>query len=231
MLCVALYNNGAWDEGLSIADDLIAQLERGGSASYFEYHLRSARSRIRLARAVDDELALADARRAVEVGRSAKDRQALIPMLSNMGFIAAELGQLDEAREAARELSSVIVDASPVNAHRTLEIAWFADSLGCAEALRRLARTAPQDHVWRGLVLAVLDLDFERAAATCAALGHVDEGYARLRAGEHHLEEGQLARAEDQLRRALTLYRPLDAVRYVSQAERLLADAGLQVSA
>ena len=71
----ALYHTGAWEEALRIADELIAQLERGG-ASYFEYHLRYARARIGLARAADDELALPDAG---ERSRSAARRRIARP--------------------------------------------------------------------------------------------------------------------------------------------------------
>ncbi len=227
--CFGLRDTGAWEESLRIADELIAQLERGG-ASYFEYHLRYARSRIGLARAADDELVLADARRAVDVGRSAKDRQALIPMLSNLAFVAAELGQLDEAGETAGELAALLVDASPINVHRTIEVAYVADSLGCADAIRRLAESAPDGYIWRDAVLAVLE-DFERAAATLAALGHIDEGYARIRAGERLLADGRRADCETHLRQALVLYRPLGATRYVTRAEGLLAGAGLEISA
>jgi class 3 adenylate cyclase/tetratricopeptide (TPR) repeat protein len=228
--CFGLRDIGAWEESLRIADELIAQLERGG-ASYFEYHLRYARSRIGLARAADDRLALADARRAVEVGRSAKDRQALIPMLSNLAFVAAELGQLEEAQDAAGELTPLLADASPINVHRTLEIAFVADSLGCAAALRRLALSAPEGYVWRDAVVAVLDLDFERAAERLASLGHIDEGYARIRASERLLADGRGAECEAHLHRALALYRPLGGTRYVTRAEELLAGAGLEVSA
>ena len=230
VLCSGLCNTGAWEESLRIADELIAQLERGG-ASYFEYHLRYARARIALARAADAELALADARRAAEVGRTAKDRQALIPMLSNLAFVAAELGQLDEARDVATELTTLIVDVSPINVHRTLEVAYVADSLGCTDALRRLALSAPEGYVWRDTVLTVLDLDFEPAAEFLASLGHIDEGYARIRAAERLLADGRHLDCEAHLHRALALYRPLRGMRYVTRAEELLAGAGLEVSA
>jgi tetratricopeptide (TPR) repeat protein len=228
--CTSLCSTGAWDESLRIADDLIAQLERGG-ASYFEYHLRYARSRIGLARAAAAELVLADARRAVQVGRSAKDRQALIPMLSNLAFVAAELGELDEADAAGRELSPLLADASPINVHRTIEIAYVADSLHCADALRHLARSAPKGYIWRDAVLAVLDLDFGRAAALHASLGHVDEGYARLRAGQRYLSEGRRSEAESELQASIAFHRPLGATRYIRQAEALLTEAGLEIPA
>jgi class 3 adenylate cyclase/tetratricopeptide (TPR) repeat protein len=228
--CSSLCTTGAWDESLRIAEELIARLERGG-ASYFEYHLRYARSRIGLARAVAAELVLADARRAVEVGRSAKDRQAVIPMLSNLAYVAAELGELDEAEDARRELLPLLAGASPINVHRTIEIAYVADSLHCVDELRHLARTAPEGYTWRDVVLAVLDLDFVRVAAMHASLGHVDEGYARLRAGQRHLADGHRSEAETELQACIAFHRPLGATRWVRDAQELLTGAGLQVSA
>ncbi len=222
VLCVALYNTGAWDDALESADEVIAQLERGG-ASYFEYHVRFTRARIGLARDLDRELVLADARRAVEVARSAKDLQALIPMLCTLAFVAMELGEVEEAREAAQEVSSLIVDASPVNSHRTLELAWYAEPLGCTDSLRRLAQRAPEGHAWRRVVAAILDLDFERAADIFASIGHVDEGYSRMRAAERLVGQGRSTEAEIQLQAMLAIYRPVGATRYIREGEALLA--------
>ena len=229
--CSAKYNTGHWDEALGIADDLIgAARERDGELLRIPPSHRT-RSRIGLARGRDDELVLADARRAVEAGRSAKDSQALAPSLSQLVFVTAELGRLDEARDAARELASLVSGASPVNAHRTVEAAWFAQLVGYDDALRRLALTAPEGHTWREVVLAVLGGDLERAAEFFAALGHVDEGYARLRVGERHLAENRPSEGEAQLRQSIAFFSPLGATRYVRQAEALLAGAGLEVSA
>ena len=229
VLCGTLYPTGAWDEALTLADELIAQLERAG-ATYFEYHPRIARSRIGLARGAN-EPALADVRRAVEVGRSARDRQALVPVLSQLAFVTAELGLLEESGEAGRELASLIENISLVNIHRTIDIAWVAERLGFVGPLRRLALAAPQGYVWREAVLAVLDADFERAASVFAGLGHVDEGYASLRAGERHLVEGRPQEADARLREAIAFFRPLGATRHVREAEELLAGAGLEVPA
>jgi class 3 adenylate cyclase/tetratricopeptide (TPR) repeat protein len=227
--CGTLYPTGAWAEAVDLANELIAGIESAG-ASYFEYHPRTARARIALARD-DDELALADVRRAVEVGRSAGDRQVLVPVLSQLAFVTAELGLLDEAAATARELASMVDDLSPMNTLRTIDIAWVAERLDCVEPLRRLALTAPSGYVWRDAILAVLDADFERAASALAVLGHVDEGYARLRAGERFLAEGRRADADARLREAIAFWRPLGATSYVRQAEDLLAGAGLEIPA
>jgi tetratricopeptide (TPR) repeat protein len=226
--CATLQESGAWDEAVRIADELIEEL---GGASYFEYHPRASRAQIRLARAEPDDLVLADIRRAAEVARSAKDRQAMVPVLSKLIFVTAELGLDDEARKAWRELDPLLEDASPLALHRTMYGAFFAHQLGSSDALRRLVESAPSNSGWHEPVLALIETDFERAADLLAALGHVDEGYARLRAGERHLAEGRRAEAAAQLRAAIDFYRPLRATRYVRRGELLLATAGLEVPA
>ena len=230
LLCSAKYNTGAWDESLRIADELISRLETG-AAHYFEYHPRTARAAIRLARAGDDDLVLHDIGRAVDAGRSAKDPQAVIPALSHLAFVAAELGRLDDARVAGAELAALVDGAPPINITRTLESAWFGEQLGYDQALRRVALAAPEGFVWREAVLAVLEGDFVRAADTFAAVGHVSEGYARLRAGERCLAEGRPDDGRNQLGAAIALFRPLAATRYLRRAEALLTGAGLEIPA
>jgi class 3 adenylate cyclase/tetratricopeptide (TPR) repeat protein len=230
VLCSAKYHLGLWDEALVMASDLISRLE-SGFPSYFEYHPRAARARIQLGRGADDDLALVDVRRAVEASSTARDLQAVSPPLSQLVFVAAELGLLGEARDAGRELASFLAEASPINVHRTIEAAWFAERVGCDSAIRRLASTCPEAHPWRRIVLAILDREFDRAAELLAAIGHIDEGYARLCAGERHLAEGRAADADTQLRAAIAFHRPLGASRYVRRAQELLAGAGLEIPA
>jgi hypothetical protein len=216
---------GAWDESVRIADELIEQLGSSG-ASYFEYHPRASRAQIGLARAEPDDVVLGDIRRATEVARAAKDVQAMVPVLAKLVFVTAELGIDDEAGRAWRELELLLDDASPLAVHRMLYAAFFAQRLGGGDILRRLAESAPSHVPWHEAALALLDADFERAAELFARIGHADEGYARLRAGERHLAEGRRAEAEAQLGRAIDFYRPLRATRYVRRAEELLAGAG-----
>ncbi|MGH3133324.1 MAG: hypothetical protein ACRDNY_06215, partial [Gaiellaceae bacterium] len=115
--------------------------------------------------------------------------------------------------------------------HRTLYAAFFARELDCVDQLRRLLGSARNPNRWHETVLALLEADFEAAANVLAAMGHVDEGYAHLRAGETYLAEGRRADAEVELRRAIDFYRPLRAMRYIRRSERLLGEAGLEVPA
>ena len=104
VLCGTSTRTGKWAEALALADELIAGARRSSGASYFEYHPRDARARIALARG-DDELALEDVQ-ARGRGRPVGGRpQVLVPVLSQLAFVTAELGLLDEATDAAQELA------------------------------------------------------------------------------------------------------------------------------
>lgn len=229
VLCGTLYPTGAWPEALALANELIGELQDLG-VNYFEYHPLTARARIALAQG-DNERALADVRRAAEVGRAAGDRQVLVPVLSQLAFVTAELDLLDEATAAAREFASLVGDLSPMNIHRAIDIAWVASRLDCVEPLRRLTFTAPESHIWRVAVVAILDEDYDRAASVLAQLGHVDEGYARLRSGERAIAESRRAEANGDLREAIAFFRRLGATSYVRRAENVLASAGLEIPA
>jgi len=221
VLCSALCFTGAWDEALTLADDLLERIE-SGSANYFEYHPRTVRARIRLARGAEEQLVLHDARRAVELGRSASDTQVLVPPLSTLVLVAAELDRLDEATDAARALVEAIADERPLNVHRVFDASWVADRVGCGDALRRLVLGAPADLPWRHVVLAALNGEYEQAADALAAMGHVDEAYAQLLAGERLLAERRVPEGKARVQAALVAYRPLGATRYIRRGEALL---------
>jgi predicted ATPase/class 3 adenylate cyclase len=228
--CSTLFHTGDWDEALTLADALIEEME-GGRANYFEYHPRTVRARIRLARCVDERLVLEDIRRAVEVARSTADTQAVVPSLSTLVFVTAELGRSDEATAAGRDLVEALRGGPPMNVHRTIDAAWVAERVGCREPLRRIVGETPADLPWRGVVLAILDRDYGRAADYLAAMGHVDESYARLRDGARLLAGGRDAAGRDQVDAALARFRQLEAPRYIRESGTVLATASSEVSA
>ena len=225
VLCSAYQITGAWEEALRGADTIIAEGE-AGTPSYFDYHPRLARSWIRLARDDSAELVVEDLYRAIEVMRSVKDLQVLVPVLSAAAFVFAVLGRLAEADEAAQKLLDALEAAPhPANVHRALPAAWFAEAFGYADRLRDVIGDAGGESRWLPALGAVLDGDYERGAEILAAMGHVDAAYARLRAAEKLLTEGRPAEADAQLQNALAFYRSVGAARYVREGEALLAAA------
>jgi hypothetical protein len=222
--CSTLFHTGDWDEALALADALIEEME-GGRPNYFEYHARTVRARLGLARCLEERLVLEDIRRAVEVARSTADTQAFVPALSTLVFVTAELGRSDEAATAGRDLVEALRGGPPMNVHRCIDAAWVAEEVGCREPLRRIVADTPVDLPWRGLVLSVLDREYALAADQLAAMGHVEEAYARLRAATQLFAEGRTADGRDQIEAALGRFRQLEATRYVRRAEALLGDA------
>jgi class 3 adenylate cyclase/tetratricopeptide (TPR) repeat protein len=221
------YYLGLWDEAMERADAFIAECE-AGFPSYVEYEPRIARARIRLARGVREELVLEDIGRAIEIAREVKDPQATFPVLSYATFSYVELGRLEEAQTTAEELVPHLTGGSLDQAGHVwlaLDFAWVAEALGHADAFRRVLAAGNPDDVWRQAARAVLDRDFERAAAIFAPMGYFDEAYARLRAANKLLAEGRRTEADAQLERALFLYRSVGATRYVRKGEALLAAA------
>ena len=221
------YYLGLWDEAMERADAFIAECE-AGSPSYVEYEPRIARARIRLARSAREELVLDDIRRAIEIAREVKDPQAILPVLSYATFIYVELSQFEEAQRTADELVPHLTGGSLDQAGYVwlaLDFAWIAEALGYADALRQVFAAGNPEDVWRQACRAVLDRNFERAAAIFAPMGYFDEAYARLKAADKLLAEGRRAEADAQLERALFLYRSVGATRYVREGEALLAAA------
>ncbi|MBA3402217.1 MAG: tetratricopeptide repeat protein, partial [Actinobacteria bacterium] len=231
LLCWVRYFTGSWDEALEGAEAIIAECE-AGAPTYFEYQPRIVRARIRLARGRSEQLVLEDIRRALDVGSAVKDPQALLQTLSHSTLVFVELGSLEQARTTAAELVELLPAGSVgTDILGASEFAWVAEMLDSADAFRGLFAAANLAAVWREPYEAVLDRDFERAAELFAALGLIDEGHARFKAGEKLLAAGRAPEADVHLRKALAFYRSLGATRYVSQTEALLIAAGLEIPA
>ncbi len=112
-----LFHVGRWDESLPIVDAEIARME-AGAPHYLEGQHRQVRARIRLGRG-DFEGALEDADRALEVGRAARDPQALLPALAERGRVLLVAGRTEEAVASINEILQ-IVDRKPA-----MDWAWW----------------------------------------------------------------------------------------------------------
>ncbi len=225
VLCWAHFYTSSWDRALDAGEALIAETESASSTLFLDYQPLLVRARIRLARGGSEELVLEDVRRALELGEETKDSTPRVQTLSHGARICAELGRLDDARRMARELMEAVAAAgAATDVLGATEVVWMAEALGVADDLRRrLATAGALEDLWREPYEAVLDRDYERAGDLFAAIGFVDEGYARLAAGEQHLVDGSPADARAQLEKALAFYGPLRATRYIRRAEELLS--------
>ncbi len=212
VLCQHGYYEGRWDETLGEANVFIAECE-AGAPHYLESSTRVVRAFIRLARDEGDA-AGADALRAEELARDAKDPQALLPALGCRLRVEFELGRCDSAAAVAGTLLEHPAGSAPFPPGT--ELAWTAARLGTSDAVREWVDSIPVRSAWNEAALAILDGELVTAADRFRQIGSLaDEAYARLRAGL----EGDRA----QVQRALAFYRSVGARRYIREGDELLA--------
>ncbi|MGH2679970.1 MAG: hypothetical protein ACRDG8_05725, partial [Actinomycetota bacterium] len=217
-----LFLIGRWDESLEILDAEIARME-AGAPHYLEVQHRQTRARIRLGRG-DPEGALVDAERGVEVGRSARDAQALLPTLAEHGRVLFLMGRTEEAVGPIQEILDGL-DPAPM-----MDWSWWIvpaaivlSHVGRADEILELGgQELPSRWIRAARLWASGDL--ARAADVFDEIGSApDEAHARVREAERLVAAGQRAEAEPYLSRALELYRQMGATVFIRQAERLLA--------
>jgi class 3 adenylate cyclase/tetratricopeptide (TPR) repeat protein len=216
-----LYVRGRWEEGLTLADELIADFE---SEPYFmEGVCREVRGCMRLAFG-EIGAAQADATRSIDLALLSKEPQVVLPALAfgARAFCPTDRRQADElAREFFAEWRST--------AWR-MPAEWLADlgaALAVVDRLDELMEAAEGVSVrtpWLEAAIALASGEFLRAAEIYNAIGHVpDEAYARLRAAEALVGEGRRAEADAELERALVFWRSVGATAYIREGEALLA--------
>lgn len=217
-----LFEVGRWDESLALSDAELARME-AGAPHYLEVQHRSTRARIRHGRG-DTEGALRDIERGVEVGRGARDPQALFPSLAERGRIQLWLGRTDEAVASIEEILRA-TDPEP-----SMDRSWWIAAaaivfgeVGRGDEILALGG----EHLpsrWIRAARSWAAGDAGGAADVFAEIGSApDEAYARLKQAERLLEAGSRNEAEPFLDRALELFRGMGATAFVQQAERLLA--------
>jgi class 3 adenylate cyclase/tetratricopeptide (TPR) repeat protein len=208
-----MYYEGAWDRVLTQIRDLIVDIESGGLTSFMESANLSVRARIRVARG-DVAGAVADAERALEVARIAKNPQLLHPALAGLAALRVEIGDLEEASGLVDELFENWGE-HPVlsSAFWLIEVAYALVPLGRgAELEEGLARIKARSQ-WAEAARAYVSGQLTTAADILAEIGSKpDEAYARLRSGN-----------DADVRRALEFYRSVGATRYLDEGESLPA--------
>jgi class 3 adenylate cyclase/tetratricopeptide (TPR) repeat protein len=216
-----LYVRGRWEEALALADELIADFEE--KPYFMEGACRQVRGCMRLAFG-DLDGAQADATRAIELARVAKDPQLVLPALA---FGARAFCGTDPRR--ADELAGELL-AEWRSTAWNFPAEWLVD-LGAAlvvvDRLDELLEAAGGVSVrtpWLEAAIAFGAGEFRRAAEIYDAVGHGPEAaYARLRAAEALVGEGRRAEADAELQRSLAFWRSVGATAYIREGEALLA--------
>ncbi|MGH3016303.1 MAG: hypothetical protein ACRDNN_15265, partial [Gaiellaceae bacterium] len=208
------YMAGRWDEAVAIADRWIADSETRQS-HYLEPLWRGLRGRIARARG-DTAAALAESAAALEFARSAADSQLLTPTLA---FRCRWLWDVED--DGAEDLAAELAD---VGRRAPLHVAaeWFPEvavalaGLGLSAELDAIAESVPTATPWREGGLALGRGDAPAAAAIFGQMG------ARPLEAEAHLLAAKDGLPAD-LPAATTFFREVGAVRWLREAEPLLA--------
>jgi class 3 adenylate cyclase/tetratricopeptide (TPR) repeat protein len=217
------YVIGKWHQALRATEQFLLEVEAGSphvqaSACYM------ARAQIELGRG-DVGSALADVEIALEAARLANDPQFLCPILAEGAYVFRETGDVDRARVLANEfLADLRPDRGPGNGMVSVHVlAW---SLTTEASSQGFLRALPTEAVpWVLAARAFATGDLRQAADICASMGALtEEARDRLWLAAKLVKEGQAAEARVELHRALAFYRSVDATRYITEAETLLAE-------
>jgi class 3 adenylate cyclase/tetratricopeptide (TPR) repeat protein len=222
---VACYWEGRWDEAIQTADELFSMAE-AGSPSYMDVQCHDVKAKIGLARGGAD--AYAETRTSLVLARSIGDPQVLYPTVASGARASAFVGHHDEAVELLEELLAAW--RSKPNTILNSNVQSFADAaavlvvLGRGPELEEIGAQASVQTPWVTAATAFVRGDFQVAADIYARTGSLpDEAYARLRAAEALIGEGDRAQGDRELQRALAFYRSVGATAYLREGEALLA--------
>ncbi|HEY6396772.1 MAG TPA: hypothetical protein VIX82_04890, partial [Solirubrobacteraceae bacterium] len=222
LLARHLFALGRWDEALAAAEAFLVEVE-AGSPHYHAAENYAMRAQIRLGRGVLPG-ALADAERALDLARLAKDPQILYSAVTTSAHVLRESGSLERAAVLADEFLAELQAGrrggfAITSVHR---LSWTLSALGRGQELRDSLRNV--DNPWARAAVAFAAGDLRQAADICAAMGAVtEEARVRLWLAEALVEQNLRAEAEVHLQPALAFYRSVGATRYIAEGETLLA--------
>ena len=218
MLPQMRYRRGRWDEALEAAN---AYLEEVGGSHYHSWHALQTRGLLRLSRG--DESGIEDSAASIEAARASVDLSVLSSALAIYGRSLLLVGRLDEARDALEESLAIFDSLQGRSGFDLPYLVVTAFEVG-VDGHRILG---PRRHpVWAEAGRSYFAGEFAQAADRYEAIGSLtDEAEARLRAARHLVESGRPDEASEQLERALSFYRSVEATRFVREGEALLAAA------
>jgi class 3 adenylate cyclase/tetratricopeptide (TPR) repeat protein len=211
-----LYYRGEWDRALRLFEGRIARA-RDTFAGH-ELRPRTVTALIRVARG-DAQGALEDAERALELGRTAREAQALHTILAVHAHVALLVGDRDAARDSARELLTLI--ASEGTQQLSMSLAVLAEPVVAFELEAEFRRALAAVHKrtpWKDAAEALVAGEAAAAAGIYGEIGsRPDEARAHLIAARAGGPD-----AAGHVHEALTFYRSVGATYYLHEAEGLL---------
>ena len=219
-----LYVRGRWKEAEASADEFLAEVE-AGSPHYNAALCYAARAQTRLGRD-QTAYAVADAERALELARLAKDPQTLNCVLPAVAHVLREAGDPGRAAVLACEVLDELRAGKNSSAIDALHVlAWTLRSLGRGQDLIEVLPAS--DSTWVQAATAFSSGDLGHAAEVCGAMGaYTEEARDRLWLAEILVKQKRRGEADVQLELALDFYRSVGATRYIREGEELLAANG-----
>jgi hypothetical protein len=212
---------GSWHTCAPAAEEFLAESAALGP-HYMDGGIRYCQSWIQLARG-NTEAALADQKESLLSGRRAKDRQALFSALAGSAYVLALAGHADEAQPILSELFGIsAIEMGSIDEWST-DCVLAAEILGRRDEARQWLSTW-RDSPWSAAARQLADQEFVTAAESLDSMGAArSAALSRLRAAQELARTGQHAEADDQLRHALSFFRSVGAIRFIREAEALLA--------
>lgn len=200
---------GHWDQCVPAADEFLTESAAPGP-HYHDTHVRSARSRMRLARG-DVKAALEDQTELLISARQAKDPQVLHPALAVSAYVLAAAGRAAEGERVLAELFAAGTDEMSNLFEAFTDCVLAAEFLGRRDQVRRWIGTS-RDSPWFAVARALADQEFVRAAEMFDSMSAArSAALSRLRAAQELVKAGRAAEVDYQLRRALHFFRSVDA--------------------
>ncbi len=211
---------GRWDDALAVVEEFIAEAEQG-TPHRLVGNCYLLRAQIRVGRG-ETEAAEDDLDRAATTVEPT-DLQTRSQLATTRVRARLEQGSDAELTELADEVLELAGGTAVSVAPPTV---YVLHRLGRSAELLALVESTP-DSPLRDAARHWLGGDIRAAAAVYAAMEviPVGEGLARLAAGRELAMQGRRKEADVELRRAIEVFRPMRARRYVQEAEALLSTA------
>jgi class 3 adenylate cyclase/tetratricopeptide (TPR) repeat protein len=222
-IAVDLEVAGAWDDARQFVEELIPGYAE--SPFWIEPQTRVCRARMAIA-AGDVAQAVADADRAVELGREGRSFQSSCDPLAFRARLHAELGELDAAGRLVSELLDTWEETRSGYLDQWVLEAWYAAGRAGDEERLEAAMAAMPPNAWLAAAASMIERDFSASFARLDDMGAASSAaLARLWAAEWLVEEGRPAEAGPFLQQTLAFWRSVGASAYTRRGESLLAAA------
>jgi class 3 adenylate cyclase/tetratricopeptide (TPR) repeat protein len=214
---------GEWEKGLTLWADVVRVIPPGDfMVDTNRYFIESV---IAIARG-ELELGVGAASDGLEYARTRRpgDSETVGSAFVTYAWALCEAGRQDEAQRLAGDLEATLADVkTPTIMSAFMLVGLVLDELGLNQRLREISEALPESP-WRRMLNCHVAQDFPGAADQFGDLGlFFPEALLRVRAARALVDQGRRREADEQLDKALPLFRSVGATHFVRKSESLLA--------